>query len=351
MNKAGMRRDLISLKGVLILFSAALIFGAPSQFCLGSTEFRNFNIFRFLKIQHAFDTVLGPIVEGLNTSRAATPPRFADRVFGTLPATPLISVIVTLYGRVDFMEYQQALFCERPDPAVELIYVLDDPNLADEAERLAFSCWSRFKLPFRLLFLSENLGYAGANNVGLGTARGTYLCLLNSDVFPTSNDGLSWLTPLTRHLHDRKLGAIVPLLLFEDGTVQHDGMHYEHRASLADWAFPIHTHKGGPPRREQALVRSGAVTGACMVVRRADMVAVGGFDPGYVIGDFEDADLCERLRAAGLGCAVDTTVALYHLERQSQGDGQPWRANATLFNAWRFNRRWGPMIDAHGRAG
>ena len=89
------------------------------------------------------------------------------------------------------MEYQQALFCERPDPAVELIYVLDDPTLADEAERLAFSCWARFKLPFRLLFLSENLGYAAANNVGLGAARGTYICLLNSDVFPGGDEAAS----------------------------------------------------------------------------------------------------------------------------------------------------------------
>ena len=81
-------------------------------------------------------------------------------------------------------------------------------------------------------------------------------------------------------------------------------------------------------------------------MRRDDMAAIDGFDPGYVIGDFEDADLCERLRAAGLDCAVDSTITLYHLERQSQGDDQPWRGNATLFNAWRFNHRWGRQISA-----
>ena len=54
-------------------------------------------------------------------------------------------------------------------------------------------------------------------------------------------------------------------------------------------------------------------------------------------------------KSTGLGCAVDNSVALYHLERQSQGDGESWRANATLFNAWRFNRRWGQTIgvDLH----
>ena len=296
-----------------------------------------------LRLQHAFDTVLGPIVDGLNMHRAAKPPHFADRVFGVLPAAPLISVVVALYGRVDFMEYQQALFCERPDPAVELIYVLDDPALTEEAERLAFSCWARFQLPFRLLFLTENLGYAGANNVGLGVARGTYLCLLNSDVFPGGSEGLSWLAPLVARLQkNRKLGAVGPRLLFEDGTVQHEGMHYERLGSHGDWLFAIHTGKGGWPAPPSGLIPVRAITGACMVLRRAE---VASLDPGYVIGDFEDADLCERLRAAGLGCAVDSSVTLYHLERQSQGAEQPWRANATLFNAWRFNRRWGKQID------
>ena len=301
-----------------------------------------------LKLQHAFDAVLGPIVSGLNTHRAGRSPRVADRVFGALPVAPFVSVVVPLYGRIDFMEYQQALFSERPDPAVELIYVLDDPRLADEAERLAFSCWARFKLPFRLLFLSENLGYAAANNVGLEAARGTYLCFLNSDVFPVGDEGLSWLAPLTQHLKaNHKLGAVAPLLLFEDGTVQHDGMHYERHRSLADWVFPIHTRKGRPPPdASQILTPARAITGACIVMRRDDMAAIDGFDPGYVIGDFEDADLCERLRAAGLECAVDSTITLYHLERQSQGDDQPWRGNATLFNAWRFNHRWGRQISA-----
>jgi hypothetical protein len=44
----------------------------------------------------------------------------------------------------------------------------------------------------------------------------------------------------------------------------------------------------------------------------------------------------------GLTCMVDRRARLFHLERQSQGDqAQTWRMNLTLYNAWRFHRKWG----------
>jgi len=82
------------------------------------------------------------------------------------------------------------------------------------------------------------------------------------------------------------------------------------------------------------------------MVMRTDLArAVGGFDEGFVIGDFEDADLCLRLRARGLGCAVDPRAQLYHLERQSQGGYEGgWRQNLTLYNAWRLQKLHRPAL-------
>jgi GT2 family glycosyltransferase len=258
-----------------------------------------------------------------------------------------VSLLVTLYGRIDFMELQLALFCERPSPTTELIYILDDPSLEEAAEQLAFSCWSRFKLPFRLLILPENAGFAAANNAGLRSAAGTFVCLLNSDVFPRPGEGLRWIEPLAAHLErDATLGAVAPRLLYADGTLQHDGMHYEQRPELADWWFPVHAGKGATAGPDRSLRRVAALSGACLMLRRSQLLAYGGLDEAYAIGDFEDADLCQRLAADGKACAVDRTQALYHLERQSQGADDSWRANATLYNAWRFNRRWRQLIDA-----
>jgi GT2 family glycosyltransferase len=90
-----------------------------------------------------------------------------------------------------------------------------------------------------------------------------------------------------------------------------------------------------------------AITGACMVMRRALAEQIGGFDEAYVIGDFEDSDLCLKLRDMELDSAVDHGSKMYHLERKSQAGGEKlWRLNMTAYNAWQHDRRWGALIAA-----
>jgi GT2 family glycosyltransferase len=84
-----------------------------------------------------------------------------------------------------------------------------------------------------------------------------------------------------------------------------------------------------------------AVTGACMVLRTGLARELGGFDEAFAIGDFEDSDMCLKIRARGLRLAVDHHARLFHLERQSQvTPDRMWRFNVTLLNAWTHTRRW-----------
>ncbi len=298
------------------------------------------------ELDHAFDRVLGPALSAMHAARLARPRPVTEITFGTLPEAPVCSIIVPLYGRMDFLTYQAALLSEHPGQlAHELIYVLDDPPRKRELLDLAHSAHRRFGLPFRILLPEENLGYGPANNVGIAAARGEFLCLLNSDVMPAP-EAPDWLDLMIADLRaDPGLGLIGAMLLFEDGTVQHEGLTFERLPQQGNWPFPMHPRKGLLPRSEAPLgpERVEAVTGACMVLRRALATELGGFDEAYAIGDFEDSDLCLRVRAQGLFCAVDRRARLYHLERQSQiSPDNPWRHNATLFNAWRHTRRWFP---------
>jgi GT2 family glycosyltransferase len=88
-----------------------------------------------------------------------------------------------------------------------------------------------------------------------------------------------------------------------------------------------------------------------MLMRRVDVMAAGAFDEAFVIGDFEDTDLCFRLRKRGLGAAVDFDISMHHLERKSQASSQSlWRTNLTLYNAWVHQRRWAQTIAELGQA-
>ena len=300
--------------------------------------------FRFADLQRAYDLVLGPAVSALNRARLSTRPGVKISEYGIVPDKPKFSVIVPLYGRLDFVEYQLALFSKYFGyNEVELIYVLDDPARRVEAQALFAATYERTLLPFRAILLEHNVGFAPANNIGLEYAHGTYIAYLNSDVFPGTPD---WLERLSdRLVEDPTLGVVGPLLLFEDGSVQHRGMYFKKLPEFSNWYFCMHQDKGlryVGPRGIQPCV---GITGACMVLRRELAIEIGGFEECYVIGDFEDSDLCFKLHNLGLRCAVDGDVELFHLERKSQlGSSVSWRMNLTLYNAWEHERRWASTI-------
>lgn len=269
---------------------------------------------------------------------------------GVSPERPRCSMIVPLYGRVDFLHYQAALMHEHSRGVDEWIYVLDDPDKKDDFLALARRVHLQLDVPLRLLVLPRNLGFAAANNAGLRIARGDYVCFLNSDVFPITHD---WVDRLVGALAaDPGLGLVGARLLFEDGTVQHAGMAMERLPELGNLAFPRHPGKGRLVAGRGDVRRVPMVTGACIMMRRALAVECGGFSTDYVIGDFEDADLCMRVESRGLECAVHDGVELYHLERQSQGpSSNRWRHNLTLINAWVFAGKWDrPGAEAAGEA-
>jgi GT2 family glycosyltransferase len=299
---------------------------------------------RFEELRAAFDHVLGPAVAALNQERLASPVGRQVLDYGVPPSNPLFSVIIPLHGRLDFVEYQQALFSARPDSSsIEYIYVLDDPAARREAQNLFASVHARFQIPFRAVLLERNVGFAPANNIGMAYAHGEYLVYLNSDVFPGT---LDWLEQLAAAFSsDPSLGVIGPLLLFEDGSIQHNGMYFEPLPEYANWYFCQHHDKGLRPTGGTALTYFPSITGACMMLPRALAMQIGGFDETYIIGDFEDSDLCLKLQSLGLRCAVDPAVKLYHLERKSQiSSATLWRANLTAYNAWEHDRRWARII-------
>ncbi len=301
---------------------------------------------RFSDVPRAFDRILGPVVEGLNRARLAKGPKVTILDYGQLPANPRFSVIIPLYGRLDFVEYQLALFSAHPRCAeTEFIYVLDDPPKRRDGQFLFASAFQRFQIPFKAILLDRNVGFAPASNIGLSEAHGEFVVFLNSDVFPGT---LDWLERLSDRLKlDPTIGVIGPVLEFEDGSIQHRGMSFTRLPEFGNWFFGMHLDKGmrfeGGDEPEPYL----SITGACMMMTRELAEQVGGLDEIYVIGDFEDSDLCLKLQARGYRCVIDPKVRLSHLERQSQaGSGLGWRMNLTVYNAWQHDRRWGKFIAA-----
>jgi GT2 family glycosyltransferase len=265
--------------------------------------------------------------------------------YGTPAAAPEVSIIVPLYGRIDFVEQQLAQFTHDPQLAQsDLIYVLDSPELASPLREAAAALCDLYGVPFRTVTLKQSAGFSAANNAGIAYARGRLLLLLNSDVLP---DTPGWLGKLTSFYDvTPAIGALGPKLLYEDDALQHAGMyfHLPKGSALAYLWQNMHYFKGLHRHLPAANVTRPvpAVTGACLLIDANLYRRIGGFQDCYLQGDHEDSDLCLRLIAAGYQNWYLPQVELYHLEGQSYPDAL--RGRNALYNRWLHTHLWDERI-------
>lgn len=269
---------------------------------------------------------------------------------GSPPRRPKGSIIIPVYQNLAFLKAQYVALALDPDiRRHELIYVIDDPAAAEPVKRLLGLLHEIYRLPAKVLVHRENFGYAPAVNTGAGQAGGSLLLFLNSDVIPAE---AGFLATLSAHLKkDRKIGAVAPKLLFANGTLQHAGLDFY--KDFNGRMFNRSNFKGYASGYGQANKRQRpkALTGACLLVRRAAFQAVGGFSEDYVIGDFEDTDLCLKLERAGFALLYEPAVTLSHFERQSIELHQIHRLSlAEMFNRHIHHRRWFSGEDGRTQA-
>jgi GT2 family glycosyltransferase len=255
-----------------------------------------------------------------------------------------VSIVIPLYREIGFFRSQLMAFAVDPfiRKECEIIYVLDDPPLAVDVASLLEGFALTFPLDIRLVVLEQNGGYALANNMGASQAEGDVLILLNSDVIP---DRPGWVEAARQKLATLPAFSVVgPKLVFADGTLQHAGMYF-HPLANGYWQN-FHYWKGYgrhfPPADRERIVP--AVTGACMAIAAADYRAVGGFTTDYVIGDYEDSDLCLKLRDRGGVALYMPSLTLHHFERQSMPTSDDQDLGSTVYNRALHTRTWGARI-------
>jgi GT2 family glycosyltransferase len=268
---------------------------------------------------------------------------------GETAASPRVSIVIPLYKNLAFLRAQySALAMEKDSARDELIYVVDDPESASRVEAQLRAMHQLYGLACRVIVHRANFGYAPAVNSGAGLARAGHLLLLNSDVVPTTRAPVRG---LLRALARRpNLGAVGPKLLFANGTIQHAGLGFD-RDSRGR-VFNRSLFKGYPAdhRAANRSARADALTGACLLIRRDAWEAVGGLSEDYIVGDFEDTDLCLKLRAAGWLLGYEPRVSLGHYERQSIGEHQLHRTScAAQYNRWLHQNRWFPALMPSAR--
>ena len=179
---------------------------------------------------------------------------------------------------------------------------------------------------------AENVGFGVACNQGAERARAPFLCFLNPDAFVRAN----WLPPLLGELElHRETGAVVPQKLNPDGTLQEAGAFVDRRGHTCVFGFgdnPL-----APEHQFRREIDFGSAS--CLCLRRETFEELGGFDPIYEVGYFEDADLCFRLRERGLATVYEPRSQVEHVRTTAVSFEEAIRAGernrSIFFERWK----------------
>jgi GT2 family glycosyltransferase len=250
--------------------------------------------------------------------------------YGEKVSKPDISILIPLYGRLDFMEFQLHWFFYSQrrrgtdGSRYQIIYCLDNPEQKDNLFQLAQKCEMLYKVPFEILVSPANLGYAGANNLAARYANSKTLLLLNSDIIPRDETAIDTLIQCHQSMNNENtiLGA---KLLYPSKDMQHVGMTFFKDSSmpgiLANSWLNEHPHKHirnpSNAKLQHGVIEVEATTAACLLISKSLFDQLRGFRLDFISGDFEDSDFCLRIRKLGHNTMVCLDAVFYHLERQS----------------------------------
>jgi hypothetical protein len=161
------------------------------------------------------------------------------------------------------------------------------------------------------------------------------------------------------------VGAVGAKLFYPDGTIQHAGVILGMNDVPADLPFCHRAGgEGGYFGRAKLTQEYTAVTAACMLVKRAQYLELGGLDEVRFQVSFNDVDFCQRLRQQGYRNIFTPHARLLHEESVSQAGVVESRAQEIklerfkaeqdrFYDAWRHNIAFDPAynrnLSTHGR--
>ncbi|WP_416305699.1 glycosyltransferase family 2 protein [Neptunicella sp. SCSIO 80796] len=168
----------------------------------------------------------------------------------------------------------------------------------------------------RLLHFPEPFNYSAINNFAVQHANGEIIGLINNDIEVIEPD---WLNYMVGHVVRRDIGCVGAKLLFSNNKIQHAGVVLGYGGG-AGHAHKFFNHdQAGYLNRLIASHNYSAVTAACLLVKKADYLVVGGLNETDLTVAFNDVDFCLKVMESGKRNLFCAEALLYHHESISRG--------------------------------
>lgn len=244
-----------------------------------------------------------------------------NRIKWPLPTPlPLVSIIIPTRDRAGLVQQcVEGLLHRTAYDNIEII-IVDNESVEGETLQLFKTLKSEHRV--RVLRIEGAFNYSALNNKAALEAKGDVLLLLNNDIDVI---GEGWLREMVSLAVRTDVGAVGAKLYYADDRIQHAGVrlgagHFDNDTGIAGHVGHGRTRNEPGYFGHLMLVRDvGAVTAACLAIRRDVFLEVGGLNETDLKVAFNDVDLCLRIRQAGYRILWTPFAELYHFESVSRG--------------------------------
>ncbi|MBN2302308.1 MAG: glycosyltransferase family 2 protein [Lentisphaerae bacterium] len=189
---------------------------------------------------------------------------------------------------------------------------------------------------------AENVGCSTGRNQGLSVAEGTFVVFMDNDVALRTKD---WIEGLLSCLKENRRNAMAgPKLIypFSPYAIQCAGVGISPsgRVQFMGRGEARTDSRFNKQKEVQCLIS------ACFMTRRSAIESVGGFDEAFNPVEYEDFDLCYRIRQNGGVVTYVPSVEMYHFESVTT-TGTPTLPNTYLIikHGMLFKKRWRYMFE------
>lgn len=259
-----------------------------------------------------------------------------------------VSVIIPLYKSKEVIKDLINSWFYDEELKVEIIFI--DDCCPDNSKETVIATFNNKKNKLnckigKIICNEKNKGYGQSCNAGVKYAKGKYLIFLNADTKVTEN----WIKPMIELFEDESVGLIGNLQLKDGGP-----FHGTIDSAGSEWRWNERTfaHIGRHSYQKQNINRPfnldscpdelltvqerEMVTGCCFSMKKELFDYIGGFNPNYKIGYWEDSEICLNVRELGYKVLYQPNSLIWHKLGHTSSGGHKyfWHNKEYFTNKW-----------------
>lgn len=254
---------------------------------------------------------------------------FADGLRPIWPVNgcPLVSILIPTRDRLDLLRRTVEGVTTKTSYRNIEVLIVDNGSVAEETlDWFKEICAKDPRV--RVLKMPGPFNFSDLNNRAARDARGDVLLFLNNDIEVIEP---GWLDEMLGLVQRPGTGCVGAKLSFPDGILQHLGVCEDHRGIMSHIRYRAPRDAKGPFNRFRLRQEVQSVTGACLMIRRELFFEVGAFDDAAFRVNYNDIDLCYRVRQAGFSVIWTPFAHLLHHESATRGSDAEAANNPRLW--------------------